>query len=540
MSTQKNKSNSSKPLSKGKKNRWWQKALPAWLFWPLSAVFLLSFILSLVNIWSWWCLRKEIKSDLALLTYSYSQLEPLVKENNSNDGNYLPSNSDVRKQVDNILKNNSKNNNTSVNESPDTGNNTNTATANNNVSNNNISTNKQNTLNEEAINGMVASFGDGFSSLAYIDKANTNLYWDENVAAFSFPPLYSIKDEGACSSLGCSLSDADADPKELCLNNVCLRKEGDNKLYFKGKELSFPPPLRQKEIENITIFTDNKDWLIGLVSGPKDSEEGWVYRFDGLSFIPLITDTTDYKIQAKYKRGGGRIAFGGSPDDFIIFYSGYDGRAYRVRQGKIEDISSFFGLRVTNGGFKAQILKIGEGENSNFYICSLKQGMPKLLKIWSADNNTSGGILDLSPLIFGKDIVADKIICGISSVKDKTISISTVFSSLSHLYSFKDEGFDISRDRVAQSIDLNKHKQSDVQAAVLAALGLNIKDGIKSEQAEFYLANKIGDFQKTEPYLWTDFSASGNSLYWRLALHHGDNPYYSPWFSNVNRLDYLY
>lgn len=384
------------------------------------------------------------------------------------------------------------------------------------------------------VGGRMSSFGDNFSGLGYVNQAETSMFWDENITAFTFPPIYELSRRNDCSEAFCGLSLDATDPNSLCLKQGCLSKTEDNRLLYKNKELILPPALSKEKISEITLASFGTDWLIGLVTGPTEAERGWVYRFDGLAYSPLITDTSEIQILPRFERGGGKIAFGGTASDFIALYSGYDGKAFRFRSGAVEDISKFFGLRVTDRGFQAQILKAGEGKEAAYYVCSISEGKPKFIKIWSQDESSSGGALDFSPFIFKGDFHPEQILCALSNVKSKKLAIAIKNQGSFAMYEFIDKGFDNSRDRQVTSVNVNLQKNEKVKAGVFADLGLVYSGGYES-----YLSNGHG-FQSIRPYLWHSFKQEGAELYYRLVFKSQSETVYSPWFDHINQLDYIF
>ncbi len=208
--------------------------------------------------------------------------------------------------------------------------------------------------------------------------------------------------------------------------------------------------------------------------------------------------------------------------------------AFRVRGNEIENVSHFFGLRITNGGFLAQIFKIGDGANANFYVCGLEKHKPLFLKIWSKDENNSGGAINLANAAFKGAFRTDSILCAINNTNEKKIALASSKGEANELWIFQDLGFDISATRRVTSVNLNR-KNHKIKAAVIVNQELNYLNDF-----QYYLANNENSFQAADPYLWQSFNQEGNFLYWRLELSPGNNPFYSPWFYNLNRLDYLF
>lgn len=496
-----------------------RQPLSAYLFWPIFVILFVFFILALSNLFSLWHLRSSLQDNLfsvgkelvdgslsQSLSESEQEIEAEIEENLPVDSVKLVPLESTENPLDINLEQPGDSENNDL-------------------------------FSQALLTGTAASFGDTFSGLAYINSQESDLFWDENTTAFTLPPLYNLSKKNNCASPDCGLSKSSIDITSSCLASGCLSKDEKDNLYFKGKALLLPPALRGETIKNVTIFVLESEWLIGFVTGPMEKEQGWVYRFDGLSFSPLVNNETEHKILPRYQRGGGKIYFGGTGDDFLILYAGYDGIAFRVQKNKIEDISRFFGLRVMSGGFSAQIFRLGIGQTANYYICGLNQNNPLLLKIWSNSDASSGGALDFSSLIFKGAFRTEGILCGLGSSQEKELMIAAKKSGSYELWSFKDMGFDISKTRQVTSLNFYR-KDKELIAAIIADMYLDI-DSSKNNKSQFYLANNNNSFEPVEPYIWHSFKNSGEDLYWRLEIKPGKDKYYSPWFYHLNRLDYL-
>lgn len=496
---------------------WWKYRLPVKFFWPFLIILFLFFALSVFNLISLLQVKQEVSSSLEEIKAGVSYQGEIKTEKSAfvNTRHLELSSATVTEETEASI----------ISQENLTG-----------IIDNNAWVPP---VSEQLLNGNLVSFGDIFSSLAYIDKSQSDMFWDENMTAFTFSPLYEVRKQNDCSSIDCGLSREATDPQSICLSAGCLRKTADLKLFFNNQELKLPPPVSEETLSSITLFSLGDSWLIGLVSGPTTAEQGWVYRFDGLSFSPLITRDTDFQIAPRFQRGGGRIAFGGDAADFLVLYAGYDGRAFRFRGSNQEDVSKFFGLRVTDGGFWPQILKIGAGKDSIFYICSLTKNKPKVIKIWSKDDLNSIGALDFSYLFFQSSWKPSSILCGVSDVASKSLAIASESNGAYSLWLASDLGFDNSQTRQVSSVNLNNKNQEMVKAAVLADIGAESLNSSLGGGVSFSLANKKDQFEDVAAFLWHGFDSAGNELYWRFEASPSDNQYYSPWFNHINRLDYL-
>jgi len=376
----------------------------------------------------------------------------------------------------------------------------------------------------EAIN----SFGDHFSGLSYIDRDKTNMNWDENVTAFTFPPIYTFTKTDDASYSSSEILSPD--------NNL---QAINNSLYYRGKKLKLPPEFNSENILNLSVGLAGNRSLVGIVTGKNYDERGWVYSFDPRyqSFSPLITDTTSERIEIRYGRTGGTIAFGGTDDNFLIVYGGYNGHVLYYYQGALSDVSRFFGLRVSAEGFSPQILSRDNSRGTIFYVCSKTEGKPKLIKFWPKRAGELMGSLDFSPLIFKADLAAETASCRLEGA-DVLVDMGEA-----GLWRFTDGGFDNSLDRQAVSLDLGMNRGRKISSAVAAEIDL-ATDGVKqngeqNSRAELFMANAADKWQKVEPFIWWKFPEPTTSLFWKMTFKAEPGyPDYSPWFDDINQLNY--
>ncbi|HPW47999.1 MAG TPA: hypothetical protein PLJ97_01530, partial [Candidatus Saccharibacteria bacterium] len=163
-----------------------------------------------------------------------------------------------------------------------------------------------------------------------------------------------------------------------------------------------------------------------------------------------------------------------------------------------------------------------------------------VIKIWSKDDLNSGGALDFSSLFFRGKLNPDSILCGLSDSASKSLMIAANSQGFYSLWLVRDLGFDNSRSRQVISTNLNRRASSSVKAAVIAETGVESLGSARGGGVSFSMANSAGNFENTPPFLWHAFESEGKELYWRFeAEPDPTNPDYSPWFDNINRLDYL-
>jgi len=377
---------------------------------------------------------------------------------------------------------------------------------------------KNTTENEPEIKTILNSFGDHFSGMAFIDREKTTMNWDENSTSFTFPPVYNFTKENRL------INSSPASDASLKVSN--------NKLYYFNKKLNLPLELSKENILNIKVSLVGNTWFVGIVTGKDFDERGWAYSFNGKDFTPIITSTSQQKIEPKFGRLGGSITFGGNLDNFLIVYGGYDGHVLYYYKGAITDISRFFNLRLSDGGFEPQIISRENSRGTLFYICSQTENKPKLIKFWPKQKGVLMGSLDFTPLVFSN--------LGVSSAScefqnnDILINLKKNDGNL-ETWRFSDQGFDNSQDREVVSLDLGQNRSAKIKSAIISEMDLAADDNM----SEVFFTNYGNTWQKIKPYVWQEFSKPNNSLFWRATFKAEPNsPDYSPWFDDINRLDY--
>jgi hypothetical protein len=384
------------------------------------------------------------------------------------------------------------------------------------------------------------SFGDSFSSYAYISKDETDMFFDEKVTAFNFPPVYSFDSVSGCDNADCGLKSS---------NLVLTDKDGNQQVT------KVPTELKDKKIISSSLNKLNSLQVASFVVADGQEERGYVYFYDGKKFTPIISANTENQIITKYSRGGGTIIAGGDDKDFIILYIGYEGLGFHYKNGKLTDISDFFGLRVADNGFKPYIVKEGKDNNTVWYVLSLTSNKPKLIKLWQNATPEIVGAVDLSNIfdsaegalaafvpgdnaqqikfIFKKDgsanvnAPAQILIPGASSQTEVKIPASL---SPYELRLFSDKGFDNSTDRSVVSVNLNE-AQGDITKAKINEIGV-------AGEVKLFLSNSDKIFVEAKPNEEISFTLHGRNLFWRADFSKGSNNQYSPWFDNINYLDY--
>lgn len=346
------------------------------------------------------------------------------------------------------------------------------------------------------------TFSEPFFSTYAIDQTNTNLVLDENVTALTFKPIYELKYEKSCLDKSCGLAETKTD-----ISN----------------QIKTPTELDGKQIKNTSFDKLENNWVVSYVVVDGGQEVGYVYLFDGKNLLPLITDNTSQRIVTKYGRGGGYISAGGSDEQFIILYSGYEGVGYLYNKGVWQNLSQYFGLRVMQSGFKAKIIKGGAGSSATWYICSDDDSKSKLIKLWQNKTDLIQGAIDISSALKNKPAK-----CFYKNSREVNMVID------SSLQVFKDSGFDNSHNYYYQSSNINNYVGKKVVKIYFLSVGINaIQDSCslsvsadkKSWQNVSGTEVKLDNKNLETAYLKVKFSPGGSE--------------YSPWFNGLDNIFYV-
>jgi hypothetical protein len=410
---------------------------------------------------------------------------------------------------------------------------------------------EDNEINEDNIidTSFVNSFGDSFSSGAFLNKEETNMYLDDISTALTFEPLYDFSKVGSCEGKDCNfkrdISILDYG-MEACLRdtNNCLKVINES-IYYNGKEIELPEDIRREDLISLSVGALESKFLLGAVLAQDEDEYGLVYSFDGSDFLNIISNTSNYNIRSKYQRQGGKIGFGGSDDNYIIFYAGYSAKAFQVIGDEIVDISQMLGLRVTNKGFIPQILQSGSGSDSTWYVCSLDKDNPKFIKLWQNNTPYIQGSLDLTYNIYSSSSLYNNFnYCYLSENDNNKVYLTFAGRSNNSLdiWQFQDKGFDNSHDYSAVSIDILDKNDYVAKNAIVQEFSLSVAEKKYTDSIEnygsLYLSSDSTNWDSTKLGRVLRFEEPVSDLYWRLDLKARDN-YFSPWLDSLNRLNYF-
>lgn len=390
------------------------------------------------------------------------------------------------------------------------------------------------------------SFGDIFSSSAYLNMSETTMLLDQSVAALVFPPVYKFNKIKPCPNETCGLNKdqllTSIQPSKFCISKNCLEVKGVD-LSFNGTKVIWPPELKGQKILNVSAGSLSSTWTVAFVMSDSGNERVYVYFFDGKTFKPIINDKTKEQIVTQYGRGRGTVFFGGTAEDFLIFYAGYEDLVYHFKSGRLVDISRFFGLRISTAGFKPRIIRQGEGPNTLWYLIDTTNANRKFIKLWQNGTDSIKGSYDFSDLF---SVVNGQLV----SFKNGETrgQLDFIFKGIDgkfELWTFQDNGFDNTIDHSVVSVNLENSEY--VYRAFIKSIGLalNSSDSLNYETqfpndgVKLYLANKKDEFTEVIPTPPINFASPEKGLFWKAEFKKSPNAEYSPWFDHLNSLDYF-
>ena len=374
------------------------------------------------------------------------------------------------------------------------------------------------------------SFSDIFSGTAWIDEKNTTLYRDNASGAFLFHPniIWSQADDARVVAE----MEKEKPWERMCLGERCLKVRGlDLFLERDGKEaeILYPGSDSRNRI-SVVAAPLSSEWLLGITRREGENYYTKIFRYDGENFKNVFSDGRNAFVSTQT----GFLGLGGSDNEWLALWSGYEGHALRSRfGGEPTDISSFFGIRLMRDGFLPYIVRIAGRESVDWYLWGVGEGNPRLIKLFELLDGEIGGVVDYTPLIFDESVF--KIIPRFVGTTNNTPSFLVQIDKReggSEWKDFKDIGF-----------------RSDVPAW---AVSKNIKttDGITraASVSPLRLFSGLGTVQfevSTDGNLWiptivgreSEFNTSGSELYWRTRFESGGNTRITPFFEGIH-VDY--
>jgi hypothetical protein len=376
------------------------------------------------------------------------------------------------------------------------------------------------------------SFSDLFSGVGRINQDDTTMYHDRIATAYTFAPKFKWERRFSSSFDEKQLIALDATGTDTrCIHGKCL-SQNKKTLSFDGQEIILPVEVRDKKIETVSIGALSSRWVIGVVVAAGGEYEGWVFSFDGERYEKVFGEANTPFV-SKYK---GTVGFGGADSDWIALYGGYEGIAYRIRSGApFENISNFFGYRIMGEGFHPVLLRAENGGVVRWYIFSLTEGKPRLMKL--SENPATRkieGILDFAPGIFISTFKGASFNI-INSSDDAVVlgGLMTTQGGTQEIWEFTDSGFVYPEAAEVVSVNLNNYP-AEVRNATVMESEL-YADG---NTVEYYLSNNGKDWVHAELGREITFpDPSGTRLLWRARFIPNSGTTNPPFFDRI-RVDY--
>lgn len=351
-------------------------------------------------------------------------------------------------------------------------------------------------------------FSETFYNQYYLNQEETNLHFDEQVSALTFKPLYELVLEETCSSEDCGYKDEQ--------QNVRLEK---NNWRFLGASLPLPKEIKGKEVKAIFSNLLEKKYLVSFIVSENGQDLVFSYFSDKQGRLTYLDTAPKMTTQIGY--GNGYVSAGGSDEQFIIFYSGYEGLGLLYNKGEWQDLKQFFDLRVTGGGFASKILKIGNDFQATWYLCSADKSS-HFLKLWQNGTSQIQGALELREALGRKSFH-----CFVENNQLYLIQGEKK-------YVFNDQGFDNTHDYQYQSNNINSHVGKKIQQLHFLRQSINAAP----ESYTLFASVDANNWQEVSDNNLSFTNKDSDEAFLRLRFQTKDNSY-SPWFGGLENVFYI-
>jgi len=263
-------------------------------------------------------------------------------------------------------------------------------------------------------------------------------------------------------------------------------------------------------------------WLVAGVR--KLGDQGYqplAWWFDGRDFQEIsLLDGAGQVTKSKYL---GQLAIGGRTDSILILYSAYDGLAWQVNGSEVRNLSSFFGMRINNGGFLPKIVTLGQGVNTTWYIFDQGGQQARWLKFWQNGTVWIEGGLDLSNSL----PTGSQEAYFLTDPANKKLQVKVIDSQgQAQLWLVDDLGFIAPESGQVVSNDLifyNRAKPQITGATIANALG-----GWFGIKQQWSLSLDGQQWQNVDLGQRLDFTQPTEQLWWRWQVESASNQWSSP------------
>lgn len=388
---------------------------------------------------------------------------------------------------------------------------------------------------ESQVNGVenlvASSFSDLFSGVAWLNQNKTTLYHDWAATALTFEPNV-VWEKATFPNADRFRVRREDGSDVLCLPAGCLKQMG-NTLSLNGVALALPSEMDGKTIENVSIGELTSRWVVGVVTSGGGKYEGWVYTYDGSSFQKVFGQANT-PFQSTYK---GVMGFGGTDDDWIAVYGGYEGIAYHIRAGSpFTDVSKFFSIRMMDNGFQPVVTRVDAFGKTMWYVWSLSDRQPELAKLYEDSSGAIVGAVNFTRRLFA-NTGASRASFRYAGTQGNSVLLQALLAyggGNTETYVFSDSGFAAPSTAVVESVNISNYP-AEVRSATITEAQVFTGAG----SVKYYLSNDGNSWVAAEPGKEVVFPKSdGHLLFWRAEFTPSFDAAQTPPFLDKIRIDY--
>lgn len=319
-------------------------------------------------------------------------------------------------------------------------------------------------------NGLLtATFTDGFSSEAWLDVAQTDLYFDWTGTNLLFPVSFASQEVRAQDFPGLSQSSEE-------------EKNDDILALPKIAEL-----ITEKNPRQTTVVKtkDETAYIIGLTQ--EKAFEVWEYNLAKKETKLLLGKTAEYP---------GHLALLGRPNKVFVLWASYFTLGYEIdKQGVIKDLTDSFGWRISSDN-QVKLYEIDDfvyilNEDGSIIRYNDEISVRIDQEFWFTYQPESLEIID-------------------------GYLISQVPNGGTKIYQFEDRGFKLQNTRQVISKKMN-FAVKNVGAAQIS----NLDAGVENSNTQYFLSNDGGvNWQETTPGKIVIFENQddANDLRWKIVI----------------------
>lgn len=372
------------------------------------------------------------------------------------------------------------------------------------------------------------SFGDLFSSSAWVDKQQTTLFHDLSGMTLTFQPNIQWHQDGLCLDrpAECQVIEQSLKTSAQCFGDNCLSVQ-NNTLFYREQLLALPPGT-VGELVNLAVTRFDDRWLVTAVMKIEDDNYRpliWWFNSGVFSVINLVDDQGNIA-QSRYF---GKIAVGGQADNLLLLYSAYDGLAWQIRGTEVKNLSYYFGLRVNAGGFYPKIINFQQDNETVWFVFNQNESPVRLLKFWQNGSGWIEGMLDLSEQL-PRDSRSAYFMINWSDPNSLRAKITNL-AGQSQLWTMRDNGFTVLSGGQVTSVNLMVYNQDKPQ--IIGALITDIVGGWSNFKDQWFLSVNGVDWLPIQLNQRLNFEQPTNQLWWRWQVGPGENRQQSPCLKKI-------